>query len=102
MTGSPSDVHLFPWVISMMRTWGTPTKEIKMKVTGDKETLDSKIDRVHDWLREESERIHARYTCLDEKLDGILKAGGSSKLTPVFALILLAVTFWAGFQIGRL
>ena len=58
-----------------------------------KETLESKIDRLH-------RSVQNRYNDLDGKLDGILKDGGSSKLTPVYALILLAVTFWAGCQVG--
>ena len=99
MAGGPEDVHLFPWVISMMRTWETQPKEVKV---ADKESLENKIDSVHRWLRDESERLHDRYRCLDQKLDVVLRAGGSSKLTPVYALILLAVTFWAGCQVGGL
>ena len=92
-------MYLSPWVISMMRTWETQTEEVEMT---EQESLESKIDRIHERMGEVSNLILNRYGALDSRLDGILKAGGSSRLTPVYALILLAVTFWAGCQVGGL
>ena len=97
MTDPPSDVHLFPWVISMMRTWETQTEEVEMteKVSEVKESLTTTLDQIF-------VAGHTRYQALDGKLDQLIGHAESSKLTPVYALILLAVTFWAGCQVGGL
>ena len=46
------------------------------------------------------DRAEKSYLAFDVKLDKLLEKGSVSKLTPVYALILLLVTFWAGYQVG--
>ena len=49
------------------------------------------------------DRAEKSYLAFDKKLDKLLEKGSTgSKFTPVYALLLLAVTFWAGCQVGGL
>ena len=64
---------------------------------------ETKLDFLHGRILKEVELLRNRYESFDGKLDKLLeKVGTGSKLTPVWALILLALTFWAGCQVGGL
>ena len=68
----------------------------------NRDSLHDKIDALHERIREEARLLRDRYEFFDGKLDKLLEKGSVSKLTPVYAAILLAVTFWAGCQVGGL
>ena len=54
------------------------------------------IEKLLNEAHRKLDRAEASYLAFDKKLDKVLSQGKTSKLTPVYSLLLLALVFWVG------
>ena len=54
------------------------------------------IEKLLKEAHEKLDKTEKHYNALDAKLDAVLLAGKSSKLTPVYSIVVLVLIFWVG------